>query len=336
MLVLKKYLSNICDFLYNEFPCCLPLEVFNRIRIHNGFKIYASLLEKYGDSVSVSICPYKGTGDVYLAAGYFNKSALKTENYVFCVIGKSNEAVAELFGIENVLEISQKQMSSLFRFAVFTGMKETEISILHPNPQKDHVGVIDYFRNINGLNFADIIRYSSFAEKAIDAPVFPDCDDKMKSLFSRLNLKEGKTILLAPYSYTLEKINGLFWRKLVEELNAMGYSVCTNLGSDKEKAIEGTEGVFLKYEELASFLKMGGYFISVRSGLCEIVSTIPCKKIILYKSYLFWGNGNIVDYFGMKNMRLCEDVIELEYSGIDFYTLIDDIKNNLEMNICTQ
>lgn len=326
---IKKYLSRKYDFLYRKFPCNILVEITKHRAIINGYKIYKNLLKKYGDSVAISICPYKGTGDVYLAAGLFSNSVLKHENNVFCVIGTSNEEVARLFFVQHIEVLSLQEMNSLFRFAVFTGIRRTGISILHPNPPKDHTGIIDFFRNINDINFADIIRYSTLEFKDVGTPVFPDCNQDMESLFYHLNLKKGKTVLLAPYSYTLDNFNGLFWRKLAESLLNMGYSVCTNIGSRNEKAIEGTKGISLKYGELYSFLKMAGIFIGIRSGLCEIVSSIPCKKIILYHPFIFWGTGDLVDYFSLNKMGICNDAVELKYK-IDFYSLIEDIKNNLE------
>lgn len=330
MLLLK-----ICKKAYNilkrKAPYSFLIDYSYKLKIKRGEKLYFSLSRKYKEnSINMNICPYKGTGDVYLAAGFFNKSELKKSKYIFCVIGKSNEKVAELFGLNNIEVITKEEMDSLFNFAVFSELKN--IHILHPNPPNDSLGFIDMFRNINNLIFTDIIGYGAFnckKSQIIDKSVFPNFDEKMEKLFESQNLIKGKTILIAPYSYTLRNHPKWFWKKLACELINLGYTVCTNIGNEKEKTIEGTKGIFLKYEELDSFLKMAGYFIGIRSGFCEVISSIPCKKIILYQPYYFWGDSESIDYFSLEKMGLCDDAIELQHTGCDFYTLIEIIVKNI-------
>lgn len=314
-----------------RFPGNLPIEITYLARIKLGEKLYFSFLKKFGDDVQINICPYKGTGDVYLAAGFF-KEQEKKENNVFCVIGKSNQNISKLFGLKNVKSVTQKQMDSLMRFAIFAGSETAHIHVLHPDPLNGHTGVIDYFRNINGLVFNDIIGYGAFNKtnsRKIAKPNFDESGSTKKEIekiFEDKKLKKGKTVLLAPYSYTLPNLPDFFWIKLTRELKELGYSVCTNLGNKTEKAIKGSEGIFLPYAQLKLFLEQAGYFIGIRSGFCEIISSISCKKIVLYQPYIFWGEGENKDYFSLNKMGLCEDAIELQHSGINFYKLIDEIK----------
>ncbi|MBR1912088.1 MAG: hypothetical protein IJ828_07000 [Treponema sp.] len=330
--MITELLKSAYHLFLQEHPTSLFVVWQKKRKMMKGFEIYSALLKKYAENTFVNICPYQGTGDVYLAAGYFNKSSFKSEPHVFCVIGKSNYKIARLFGIENIEVLSKKEMELLFFFSVFAGLNETNVHILHPNPPYDYAGVIDCFRNINRLVFTDIIGYGAFNckdSKNIALPVFSDCDESMQRLFEQNGLIKGRTVLFAPYSYTMATYSPLFWKKLAEKLKEMGYAVCTNIGTEKEQAVEGTVGVFLRYEELSSFLKMAGYFIGVRSGLCEVVSSIPCKKIILYGFKSHWGFGDDLDYFNLKDMGLCNDAVELRLEEIDFYHVIKKIEEEL-------
>lgn len=331
---ITKLLKLLYGIFFEKQPCSLLVALQKKHKIMKGARIYSSLIQKYKDksNIYINICPYQGTGDVYLAAGYFNKSADKSEPHVFCVIGKSNYNITKLFGIDCIEILTKEEMKVLFCFAVFAGLEETHIHILHPNPPYDYAGVIDRFRNINNLIFTDIIGYGAFKcddSKNLDIPQFPDCTEKINELYAKLGLVKGKTVLLAPYSYTMATYSPLFWKKLVHELHGLGYTICTNIGSEKEKAIEGTIGLFLKYEELNSFLKMAGYFIGVRSGFCEIISSIPCKKIVLYGLKSYWGFGDDLQYFSLKNMGLCNDAVEIRMEEIDFNSLIEKIKKEM-------
>lgn len=318
-----------------RFPGNLPIHIIYSERVKTGEKLYFFFLKKYGDSVQVNICPYKGTGDVYLAAGFFKECQNEISNQIFCVIGKSNQNISKLFGLKNVESVTQKQMDSLMCFAIFAGSETTHINVLHPDPLNGHTGVIDMFRNIKGLVFNDIIGYGAFNVENSNEIAKPNFDEsnstkeKIEKIFKEKKLKKGKTVLIAPYSYTLPNLPDWFWIKLTKELSALGFSVCTNLGNKTEKAIKGSAGIFLPYSQLKLFLEQAGYFIGIRSGFCEIISSIPCKKIVLYQPYIFWGEGENIDYFSLNKMGLCKDAIELQHSGIEFYDLIDEIKNQI-------
>ena len=118
------------------------------------------------------------------------------------------------------------------------------------------------------------------------------------------------------------------WEKLAIKLNDKGYVVLTNCADKKEEPIKGTKGIFIPYKDLKCFLECSGFLVAMRSGFCEVVSSIKCRKIILYAPNIYWGEGTCTDYFSMKKMGLCEDAKELEYKGIEFENYIDEIMEN--------
>ena len=316
-----------------RFPAFLQFPIFRFVYYRRGIAIYKKLRKQYGDC-TICVCPYKGTGDVYLAAAYFKDSENDKKENVFCVVGASNKKIAELFHFNaRILQYSVKQIDSLTRFSFFVDLEKMNIKILHHDPLSWHGGINDRFRNINSLIFTDLIGYGAFGVEnpmQLSKPVFLDKDEETERLFSEDGFKKGKTVLIAPFSYTLAVLPEWFWKKLVIELKNMGYSVCTNLGSKEKKAIDGTEGVFLRYEQLGVFLRNAGYFIGIRSGFCDVISSIPCKKIILYQPYLFWGEGENMDYFSLNKMGLCSDAIELQHRGVEFIDLVKNITRLLE------
>lgn len=330
----KHFMSSvIMDF---KFPTILQFAILYFIKYRKSLSLYKKLRKQCG-SAAICICPYKGTGDVYLAATYFKDSADDKEDSLFCVIGMSNEQIAKLFQLNaRILKFSERQITLLTQFAFFVGPAETNIRILHHAPLNWHCGINDCFRNINGLIFTDLIGYGAFKvenPKKLARPVFLEKDEDTERLFIKEGLKRGKTVLLAPFSYTFTSYPEWFWKKLVIELKALGFSVCTNLGSRKEKAIPGSKGIFLRYEQLGLFLRNAGWFIGIRSGLCDVISSAVCKKIILYQPYLFWGEGENMDYFSLNKMGLCSDAIEIQNKGIEFISLIFDIKNIVRKHV---
>ena len=116
------------------------------------------------------------------------------------------------------------------------------------------------------------------------------------------------------------------WAQVVNELNNKGYTVCTNVASKKEKAIKGTIPLFIPYKQLVPFLDEAGYFIGIRSGICEVLASSTCKKIVLYKKGFDWNGKDSLDYFSLSKMGLC-DAVEMEYYRKPFDKLAKSIIN---------
>ena len=333
--ILTKYYWPIKQFFVDGAPDVF-VKVYYRIFRRKAEKLYSNILQKYGDYVKIVVCPYAGTGDVYLASACMDEylKQKKVDDYVFVVIGNSNVKVAKLFQLENIIKFSQYEMDQLMLFLSFRGIDEERVLIAHPDPPCLYTGMMDMMRNFNELNFTDIFTKGVFGidNNKLEKPTFTAISKISEKLIKKYDLPKGKTVLLAPYSYTLAGIPEWVWRKLVKTMTEHGYTVCTNCGSDSEKEIEGSHRVFLPYSELGYFLEYAGNFVGIRSGFCDIISSIDCKKIIIYQPYLFWGPAGNIDYFSLKNMGLDDSAIEIEYEGIEFLKLIDDIVEHLKIN----
>lgn len=106
--------------------------------------------------------------------------------------------------------------------------------------------------------------------------------------------------------------------------------VCTNCGSPNEKEIEGTVALRFSYDISVPVIEKCGFFIGIRSGFCDVISTAKCKKIIIYQPYIFWGEGTNLDYFSLNKNKFCNDAIEIEYEGVEFLKLIDQIVGQIK------
>lgn len=330
--IIDKHYWEIKQFFLEKAPD-ISLKLYYYVFLYNAEKKYVNILENNCKDVRIIVCPYAGTGDVYLAAAcldeYLRQNCI--DNYIFVVIGNSNVKVSKLFGIKNIVKLSQLEMDKFMHFLSFKGIDEDRVVIAHPDPPNLYTGIIDMMRNYHELNFADIFTYGVFKidNQKLAKPTFAKRSKLVKDTIRKYNLIKGKTVLLAPYSYTLAGLPDWVWRKLVKELKGKGYSVCTNCGSDAEKEIEGSYRVCLPYSDMKVFLEYAGNFIGIRSGFCDIISSIDCKKIIIYQPYLFWGPAGNIDYFSLKSMGLDTSAIEIEYEGIEFLKLINDITKHL-------
>ncbi len=302
-------------------------------RIKRGLNIYNRIAGKY-KGCKIFLCPYAGTGDVYLAGMYINAFARNNgiDDFVVVVIGGSNFKVANLFGFKNIEKISQNEADMLVRLSIFLG-KNDEILIMHHHPPQTYCGILENMRNFNGLNFVDLYIKSVFdldPEKDKQLPSFDYNSNKLYSVFEEQRLVPGKTVVLSPFVNTLPSLPWWVWCNIAEKLKERGYTVCTNVGSPSEFPINGTIPLSFPYDISVPILEKCGYFIGIRSGFCDIISSAACKKIIIYQPYLFWGAGTNFDYFSLNKIGFCDDAVELEYEGVEFYDLIDKIIDSVE------
>lgn len=56
-----------------RFPTAIQFSAVYFARYRRGLSIYKKFRKQYGNG-AICICPYKGTGDVYLTAAYFKDS----------------------------------------------------------------------------------------------------------------------------------------------------------------------------------------------------------------------------------------------------------------------
>jgi len=314
--ILLFNMNQLFKFILRLLPPSVAENLYTKLSMKDGLRI---LNNNDLSSTTIFLAPYKGTGDVYLAASYL-PDWIKNHNitnYKFYVIGGANVKIAKLFDLE-AISITSRQMDSLLR-TITSGLKsELNYKILHHDAPKMQTGIMDALRNVNGINFLDVYKhgvYNLAPNTQASNPIWNYNTDK----YFTDTIIRNKTILIAPYSYTLPTPPKSFWIKLASALKSKGYYVCTNV-SGKESPIKGTIPLFVPYKDLVPFLNDAGFFIGIRSGLCEIISSSTCKKVILYKSGFDWNGGDSIDYFSLPTMGLC-DAIEMEYSKTTDFTL---------------
>lgn len=286
--------------------------------IAKGRAVYEKFLPEYQEHFMFP-APYAGTGDVYMAAMIL-KNYARTRNidkYFVPVVGRSNVKICALFGLQAV-PLDKPDMDNLIRYLSFAGISECQAELLHHDPMSISIGILDRMRNIKGLDFLSMYLCGVFNtndRSIISLPEFDGDTAATDKLFSENDLVKGKTVMLAPYNYTLPKMKKAFWEKLAESLLKKGYTVCTNCCGNKEVPVKGTVPVFCPYSQIVPFLEQAGGIVAIRSGLCEVISSARCKKIILYLEGFPWNGKDNIDYFSLNKMGLCDDACEFTYKN---------------------
>lgn len=284
--------------------------------VEQGYLIYQEIKKPYADDSRVFLCPYPGTGDVYMACAFLKEYIEKESihHYILAVNGNSCAKVARLFGIEPIHVVSETDKNLLLKAWGFLGSQKMPLKpLLHWGWRTKRYLFSDHHLNIT---FTQMFQYDVFGlgteAKLQHYPIGMDkkfCDQ----WFADRKLKKGRTVILAPYAGSFQSNIPLEeWERFVLALNAKGYDVCTNCYGEKENPIKNTIPVQFSYDEGISLIEYAGGFVAVRSGLCDILSQAECRMVILYESGF---NASSYDYFSLKRMGLNEHVMEFIYDS---------------------
>ncbi len=289
-----------------------------------GYGVFKSLQRKYGKDVSIFVGQHPGTGDVYLQSMFLKEyiSSHQITKYVFTVIGKGAQNVAKLFNIEHIEIISIEKSNQLIKFRKFVyGECDLKINVLHYHAMASYYDeYMGNLRNYRGLNFMEMMKRAVFKEGnfVVTRPKPQPDYQYINCIYKKYSLLPQKTVLIAPYANSVSTLPASFWEHLAKRLDQLGYRVCTNSFGLNEPPIQGTCAVALSYNDIYEFLKRSGYLICLRSGLCDLISSVECKKIILYPrqelSSIMGGLGTVYNYFSLNKMGLCNDAMEFEFS----------------------
>lgn len=289
-----------------------------RRQVEEGYEIYCTLAKGQEESLQVLVCPYPGTGDIYMACSLL-ETYLRRENinnYLVTVIGNNCVKVAKLFGIQNIRNITNEEMTKLLKAWEFLGTERMHIKpLLYWGWRTKRYLYADKYKQItfNEMFQYDVFNFPHLMRRRL---ILSNKDSKYsEKLFKKLRLKKGRTVILAPYAGSfVSEISLELWTRVAHMLTEKGYSVCTNCNGESESEIQGTVPVFFPYENAIDVLEYAGGFIAIRSGFCDIVSSASCKMAIIYENGFNAANYN---FFSVKKMGLNPHVQEWIYDSDD-------------------
>lgn len=282
--------------------------------VMEGHRIYEEVSAKYDYPDRVFVCKISALGDIYLSYALIREYADKhhISSYIILVPKGPFKKLAELFKLENRVEImDEKEQWRLIYYATFSDMADGKIMILnHKHPYTRLIGEVGNYKHIN---FTDMFRYGIFEldkEAKLKLPVrLQDAKEYVDTFFIENDLIKGKTVILMPYAKTSSQIGTEFWEEISVELTRKGYVVCTNSCGESEPVIKNTKGVFFDIRYALDVVEAAGTVISLRSGMCDVISSANTKKIILYPDRIY-GVGKFFDYYSLKKMELSDDAVE--------------------------
>lgn len=311
------------------------------INVRKGYKIYKDIIKRFGQDTLIVICR-GATGDVYIN-GLFLKEYMKFKrirNYVLVGDAKGLKRILELFEVDN----KSYPLS-------FVEVEQLQKLMMVCNPDN----LIDIFpwqhtlyvnrcriRMTDRFNFMDTYIYYVYEGKVTREkwmlPKFQDIDENAKGQYAKAGIERDKTVIIAPFAYSINNLPVWFWDKIANELIELGYKVFANINPTIEiNPFENMKSLYCTFQESVPLLEYAGYFIGLRSGFCDIISSAKCKKIILYPMPPNKPNYSVhrsdLSFSGLERMGLCtENIIEIESAVIKNITNEDvNILDNREI-----
>lgn len=283
-----------------------------------GKGVYQGIRAKYGTESRILLCPYTGTGDIYLIGSFLQQyiAANRITSCVLVVVSRACKKVADLFRIPFIEVLPHTDVCSQLIAYYMLEPDECDIQVLNDSWGEIYTNPAQWIRGYKGYNFTEMFRQYVFRLPEHSMPVPPDlgdCGEQVNELFKKYDLETGRTVILSPYAVTLADMPGVFWEELVKALRRMGFTLCTNSCGEKEPAVRGTKPVFFPLNIAPRVVEKAGYFIGIRSGFCDVISSAQAKKIILYDRNNWFFNCSAYEYFSLNKMGLCEDAVELEF-----------------------
>ena len=311
----------------------IPIFVYVTCKKLRGMRWYKKITRGHPHDCTVFIAPYTGMGDIYLAGLFFNEHLKRNgiTDYVFAVVSGACKKVAEMFDIKNIVVLPHQVSDDIISFGR-AASQDLNIVTLNDGWLGDP---LQWLRGYKGLHFEKMFSRFVFGvdgDAVHELPPRKDYSKDVDELFEKYELQKGKTVVLSPYSNTLFDLPDDALEAIVNYCNSHGYTVCTNCAGP-EKPVKGTKAVFFPLSMAIDFMDAAGHFIGVRSGLCDVISSSSCKKIILYEKDGLFYKSTQLEYFSLKTMGLCNDAVEIEYRDDlrehclhkVFDVLIDDI-----------
>jgi len=297
------------------------------LRVMRGFYAYRYILQECSHKKirNTYFMDYDGSGDTYLTCAYLDWRGMIGQDDAFIASGRLSLKIAKLFGFGRFVELGPRAALTVRVMERFYGRKLKLSPLLYESEYLEYSGVLRHMEGHRGLNFMRLLRVGFEANFSLPydelpwkQPKFSYDPNELEQYFREYGLIGGRTVLISPYAGKGEQggIPMSFYSRIAQELKKSGFTVCTNSSDPhKEPVVPGTIPILIPHRLMRPFCEKAGFFIGLRSGLCDILSGAEqCKKIILY-----WvmpipsAVSSHQDFFSLNAMELCEDAVELAF-----------------------
>lgn len=286
-------------------------------KLYQGFEIYNKLKQK---ERLVLILP--ALGDMFAVGLYlYEYEKISGSNSKIVVSSKGVLKVAQLFGIKNIVIISEREMDALVKYIFFQESGNEDICTC--------INVLDIMAEYKRLPFPKFWAKYYFRLTYPYKVYFPSIYDKKlnESILTDQGIIKGKTVVLAPYANSVEELPIQFWELLVDKLLENNFCIFTNV-TNSEKPIKKTKAIKIPLSQIGNYLDYAGYFVSLRSGICDVAGQSMCKKIVLFIERKYINHCPHILFFDLCTENIAINIVQLLYKD---EMLLKNIENVMRL-----
>lgn len=259
------------------------------------------------------------TGDAYIQLMLLNNWIRENRIKSYVLLGDATgiEGLTKIYRDANFIHISGYRAECVEKAYMLLGGEVLDLTIMFPWAEGFYFNRCRV-RMIERFNFIDTYKWYVFGLKEnieYSVPLFRNLDEKMRSELIEMGIVEKKTVIIAPEANSVTRLSEEFWNEVIIELKKRGFAVYVNCKNENTFC---AESIFFTYWESVPTIDFAGYFIAIRSGLCDIVSSSKAKKIIIYPEkgdFIDYGeHRSEIDFCGLKEMGITDmksDLIEI-------------------------
>ena len=289
------------------------------MRIKQGFVTIIKCIKWLFDRDAEYFASVFCTGDTLILGGLL--AAYKEqhpEKRKIVIIRSSHRQIIDFYqdGIDEVVEIGAGQVMivkiwfywcSVFSRHMHYCLSERTLFKRDPDavPRLASLGLLHCYKKTFLLKPNSVFKRPEYSNNGLEI---------YKRILTDYRIKEGKMVLLAPYTVTLKKFNYIpFFEHLAGKLIEMGYSVFTNTVDDR--CIKNTIPLKTSFGEITALGRIRGV-ISVRSGLCDMLEFSECKLTVIYPTKTDYQIFSLNRMFGKRD-RINEIIVFPESRNIN-------------------
>lgn len=271
------------------------------------------------------VFPFPSIGDAFLVGVYIKEfESARSQDMKFVTGSKGAYKIMQMFGVKKVARVSQQELEALYKYVSYNGITDDNVIVCN------WMFIFEVMARYKKIVFSKFCAKYIFRLEDNCQMNFPSIWDKNLKNSELINkgLIRGRSIILSPYATSMEELPSQFWEVLARKLSKMNYCVFTNIAG-RQRPVKQTIGLEIPLEQAGNYLEFAGYFIGLRSGLCDIVGQSQCKKIVIFRDREIDSHSSLIMYYSLNSEHISEDVIQILYDDNCFFENIDRVVDSL-------
>ena len=282
----------------------LIYNIYNKLQIYKSYitdnRRFRLVMSKImTDNECIYISCLGGIGDTVFLLSFIeefkNQKGVKKVKFL---IRRNHKDILKMFGIsdKDIIILTEKNALLLRR------KKDVRLdNYIYGHPDLEILNPEELLV-LDGITLMDLYRV---------CVLHIDANSSLKKISIDFIEKNAKAnmIILAPYCVSTPKVENIFWEKLVREIKRKnsGYMLYTNVKNGKEKKIKGTSEIHTDLKNLCCLAGRCKMFISVRSGLCDLLAMCGICLTVIYPDEK--NNSTYIKY-NLRDMGFVENISE--------------------------